>query len=69
MNDQLKTEFAQKVKTAVIDALQHIQTALDTGKYLGAIFDWGDVQYNKNGMPLLFLQLVRLIMLGLFVQK
>ena len=51
MDDQLKTEFAQKIKVAVVDALQHIQTALDTGKYLGTILDWGDVQYKENGMP------------------
>ena len=51
MDDLLKIEFAQKVKAAVVDALQHIQTALDTGKYLGTISDWGDVQYQKNGMP------------------
>ena len=51
MDNPLKTEFAQKVKTAVVDALQHIQTALDTEKYLGTIFDWGNVQYKENGMP------------------
>ena len=51
MDNPLKKEFAQKVKVAVVDALQHIQTALDTGKYIGTIFDWGNVQYQENGMP------------------
>ena len=51
MDATLKADFFQKTKAAVVDALNHIQIALDSGRTLGSIYGWTSVEHNENGMP------------------
>ena len=51
MDEHLKDDFALKTKAAVVDSLKHIKKTLDSGKSLGSIYGWADVEHDENGMP------------------